>query len=68
MRRPSGFIWQAGVATVTVLAINVLLRPLADSAPAAAAHHSVAAVLMPRTLTPSETITPAPRKPTPLTA
>jgi uncharacterized membrane protein YhiD involved in acid resistance len=24
----SGFIWQAGVATVTVLAINVLLRPL----------------------------------------
>lgn len=43
------------------------MKPLAASAPTAAAHQSVAAVLIPRTLTPSEMITPAPRNPTPLT-
>ena len=42
-------------------------NPLAASAPTAAAHQRVAAVFIPRTLTPSEMITSAPRNPTPLT-
>ena len=46
--------------------INVKTRcPDAASTPIAAEHHRVAAVLSPRTLTPSRRITPPPRNPMP---
>ncbi len=42
-------------------------KPAPHSTPTAAEHHTVAAVLSPRTPKPSLKITPAPRKPTPVT-
>src|SRR5262249_53541551 len=55
--------WIARTAMVPVAAAR--LHPAPARVPTAAAHHSVAAVLSPRTLIPSRMITPAPRNPIP---
>src|ERR1700730_12839971 len=56
--RVGGRVFVAGVSAT----VNM---PAPANAPTAAEHHSVAAVLRPRTLSPSRMITPAPRNPIP---
>src|SRR6516162_1896158 len=54
-------------STKPVKAISSQARSAHAQAPTAAEHHNVAAVLRPQTLLPCFMITPAPRKPTPVT-
>src|SRR5205823_2546998 len=63
--RPMGRSRTFTPTTTAVPAAATAYNPAPDRAPTAAEHHSVAAVLRPRTLRPSRRITPAPRNPMP---